>query len=114
MEDANGEQVIPLTTVELQGKSSTTLSSCICLNQRATEDVQHLVGELYGAGCKAWDEETLCGKLYGNSTLGDWCCRKWCYVEPAGSDCPDLYESQLMAGRSYSYAACRAETWLMT
>eukprot|EP00438_Fugacium_kawagutii_P014939 Skav217325 [mRNA] locus=scaffold2460:9588:27216:- [translate_table: standard] len=75
IEDANGAEVVPQTTVNLEAISSTVPSTCAC----------HLE-----------PGEAECGDLWGNLTVGAWCCRSWCY---ASSDCPDAYSS---------YAACNS------
>ena len=41
-----------------------------------------------------------CGDLWGNLTVGAWCCRPWCY---ASADCPDAYQSQAIPGQFFSH-----------
>lgn len=102
IEDSNGQEVVPETTVQLQELSDTVPSSCKCTMPTLPAEVQETYGQNYGAQCGAWDNPN-CGELWGNMSLGAWCCRPWCY---ATSDCPDAYSSQALPGQFFSYAAC--------
>mmetsp|Transcript_64656 Transcript_64656/g.131447 ORF Transcript_64656/g.131447 Transcript_64656/m.131447 type:complete len:845 (-) Transcript_64656:209-2743(-) len=102
IEDFYGEQVVPETTVELKALSDAVPSNCKCTNPTIPVEVSSTFGANYGAQCGAWDEPK-CGELWGNITVGAWCCRHWCY---ASSECPDAYQSQAIPGQYFSYAAC--------
>mmetsp|Transcript_64658 Transcript_64658/g.131465 ORF Transcript_64658/g.131465 Transcript_64658/m.131465 type:complete len:846 (-) Transcript_64658:209-2746(-) len=102
IEDFYGEQVVPETTVELQEGSDAIPSACSCTNPNVPPEVSATYGVGYGSSCGKWDE-ARCGTLWGNITVGDWCCRSWCY---ATADCPDAYQSQAIPGQFFSYAAC--------
>ena len=47
------------------------------------------------------EPRTNCGDLWGNLTVGAWCCRPWCY---ASSDCPDAYSSQAIPGQFFRHS----------
>eukprot|EP00913_Durusdinium_trenchii_P009384 g8819.t1 len=104
IEDANGLNVVPETTVTLQAVSSSVPSACQCTNPSIPTAVTSTYGAGYGSSCAAWDEPK-CGDLWGNLTVGAWCCRPWCY---ASKECPDAYSSQAIPGQFFSYAACNA------
>ncbi|CAJ1355436.1 unnamed protein product [Effrenium voratum] len=104
IEDYNGEQVVPETTITLNELSSTVPSTCKCTNPTIPASVSSTFGANYGTQCQAWDNAN-CGDLWGNVSLGAWCCRPWCY---ASSDCPDAYQSQALPGQYFSYAACNS------
>lgn len=106
IEDANGASVVPSTTVNLAAVATTVPNTCTCTNPTIPTAVASTYGTGYGTSCSAWDE-TNCGDLWGNLTVGAWCCRPWCY---ASSDCPDAYSSQAIPGQFFSYAACNAVT----
>ncbi|CAK9063727.1 unnamed protein product [Durusdinium trenchii] len=97
VEDFYGEQVVPETTVQLQELSDAVPSSCTCTNPTIPVQVSSTYGQNYGAQCGAWDEPK-CGELWGNTTVGEWCCRQWCY---ASSECPDAYQSQAIPGQYF-------------
>lgn len=71
-------------------------------------------GTNYGKYCDAW-ENTKCAEHWGptsteSTTLGLWCCRKWCYVPES---CPSKYPSNLVAGLFYSYFNCPDDLQLL-
>ncbi|CAJ1342244.1 unnamed protein product, partial [Effrenium voratum] len=102
IEDANGEQVVPEITVGLNAVTNTVPSTCKCTNPSIPSSVSSIYGASYGSSCQAWDNAN-CADLWGDVSLGAWCCRPWCY---ASRECPDAYQSQAMPGNYFSYAAC--------
>ena len=69
IEDSNGQEVVPETTVQLQELSDTVPSSCKCTMPTLPAEVQATYGQNYGAQCGAWDNPN-CGELWGNMSLG--------------------------------------------
>mmetsp|Transcript_19719 Transcript_19719/g.45930 ORF Transcript_19719/g.45930 Transcript_19719/m.45930 type:complete len:850 (+) Transcript_19719:82-2631(+) len=104
IEDATGKTVVAETTVNLQELSSSVPSSCQCSNPAIPTEVEATYGANYGKQCQAWDE-AKCAELWGNVSVGSWCCRPWCY---ASSECPDAYSSSLLPDSYFSYAACNS------
>ncbi|CAE7728459.1 unnamed protein product [Symbiodinium pilosum] len=104
IEDSNGITVVSDTTVTLQALSDAVPSNCRCTMPTIPDQVAATYGQNYGSQCQAWDN-AKCDELWGNLTVGAWCCRPWCY---ATSDCPDAYSSTAIPGQFFSYAACNS------
>ena len=135
IQDSDGREVVPETTIKLEELSDAVPSTCKCTMPSLPSEVEATYGQNYGTQCQAWDN-AKCDELWGNVSIGylaslmrsvqatelgmisqdvccmhvhcfsgSWCCRPWCY---ATSDCPDAYSSQALPGEFFSYAACNS------
>eukprot|EP00435_Cladocopium_sp_Y103_P052088 s2152_g16.t1 len=57
IEDANGAEVVPQTTVNLAAIATTVPNTCTCTNPTIPTAVQATYGTNYGTSCSAWDEQ---------------------------------------------------------
>jgi hypothetical protein len=111
VDDANGDEVVPNTSVTLQDLTGNVSSSCVCKPTVLPADAAAKYGSDYGSSCsKAWDQDN-CGNWWGSLTLGTWCCKRWCFADPS---CPDAYQSISAPGAYWSYAACSAQNVQVT
>eukprot|EP00438_Fugacium_kawagutii_P014943 Skav217329 [mRNA] locus=scaffold2460:128236:131691:- [translate_table: standard] len=98
IEDSDGEQVVPETTVELQEGSDAVPSTCKCVYlDESTPGVPAGFAATYGAlaADMAMERSMLAVEC-------EWCCRRWCY---ASAECPDAYASQAIPGQYFSTLA---------
>eukprot|EP00930_Biecheleria_cincta_P032016 TRINITY_DN22219_c0_g3_i1.p1 TRINITY_DN22219_c0_g3~~TRINITY_DN22219_c0_g3_i1.p1 ORF type:complete len:925 (-),score=96.65 TRINITY_DN22219_c0_g3_i1:101-2875(-) len=107
--DALGKQVIPQQEVQLKALGQEAPSTCTCntsvkLPAALTAAAPDGYGAYYGITCKAHDND-YCDKWWGNTSVGKWCCKEWCYVT-SKKDCPEAYESQLVDGLYWSDLPC--------
>lgn len=101
--DAGGSVLVPWNQVSLSALSSPApAATCACLAPSLPTSVAATFGANYGSQCGAWDSDN-CALWWGTPTVGDWCCKPWCF---ASSSCPDAFESDLVPGAYISYSAC--------
>eukprot|EP01051_Picozoa_sp_SAG22_P003924 SAG22_NODE_201_length_15391_cov_7.662176_1_plen_570_part_00 len=78
----------------------------------------------YGTSCHAWEDgncsahscgaKTHCDTMWPGVSLGTWCCRSWCYVDPETCQMDDVSGSAIQGGgwegdmQFFSYDACDA------
>eukprot|EP00928_Gymnodinium_smaydae_P007562 TRINITY_DN1270_c0_g1_i4.p1 TRINITY_DN1270_c0_g1~~TRINITY_DN1270_c0_g1_i4.p1 ORF type:complete len:1441 (-),score=192.68 TRINITY_DN1270_c0_g1_i4:180-4502(-) len=93
------DQNVTVAKLEESGQQQTD-ASCTCSNPTLPVAVQSRYGSNYGLGCGDWDSQN-CGSLWDSP--GSWCCKSWCYVN---ASCRNAYQSTVLPGQYFSYAAC--------
>lgn len=110
VEDNLGKQVLAEQSYTLRALGQAAPSTCQCnttysLPLAISNQVPPAgYGSTYGKNCAAHDN-TYCDKWWGDTAVGKWCCREWCYVT-SKKDCPDAFESQLVDGLYWSDLPC--------
>ena len=69
IEDSNGQEVVPETTINLKELSDEVPSTCKCTMPTLPTEIEATYGQNYGTQCQAWDN-AKCDELWGNMSLG--------------------------------------------